>query len=220
MANSLRSEADDRRGVRRLISGLVTKEESGFADAAVARDTVRKLVVHGLRTLCMAFRLEEAHRQEIEGEIRGNRLTRRVLKAWRALVDRSGPFRIAALKQLRVVRNAARAMAPKTPGDGSTFARLLEAARAYVMRMLTLARDEIERGISAVGDEAILLWYLQMRWWGRWARQDVVAVERVWTAWVPAADQAMRKLNSWCRDMFHLRLSWRDEEQRFNTWQA
>lgn len=68
------------------------------------RSAVRTMVVGGLRLLCVATRLEREFRVNTEEQIKHNRLLRRILSSWLGVVVRGSPFRVVALRQLRLIK--------------------------------------------------------------------------------------------------------------------
>lgn len=194
-SNSLRQSEDDLLKVRRMLCGFVERGVVGDASKEEARSAVRTLVVGGLRLLCVAARLESACRGRAEETIQNNRLLRRVLTSWLRVVLRGSPLRIAALRQLRLVRAVTLPVCLACVGRGTLTT--VEGAKVLssIRTRLDAARDEIDRFFPDLGSEAVWWWYVQQKWWKWWARRPKELSRTMeWIAWSPSLELALSVL--------------------------
>lgn len=70
----------------------------------MARTTVRDMVLEGIKVLRVAVGLESLERREVEEVIQHNSTRRKIMRAWRAVEWEGGPWRVAAMRQIHLLR--------------------------------------------------------------------------------------------------------------------
>lgn len=164
-ANSLRDLKGDELAVRRLLCGFVCRGPAGEHESGEAKSTVKELIVRGLKVLCSAVRLESGLRAEVEQQIRDHSLLRKVMKAWLQVVLKGSPLRVAAQRQLRIIRVAALEICRSCTANGTMAEGIQSQVLGHVKRRVVMAREEADKFYPDLGEEAIWWWFIQSRGW-------------------------------------------------------
>lgn len=211
--NSLRDHKGDVLAVRRLLCGFVSRGPASEHEAGEVKATVKELIVRGLKVLCTAVRLESDLRAKVDQQIRDHGLLRRVVKGWLQVVLRGNPLRVAALRQLRVIRVVAREICRACTAKGAMAEGIQTHVLRVVRRRLSAAREEVDKFFPDLGDEAIWWWFIQSRGWKWWARRaEGFAKEMQWPALTPSAESAIFMLRKWDEGLMQVWCRWVSKE--------
>lgn len=203
--------------VRRMLCGFVPRAKDGCGGGKGTREAVRGTVVRGLQLLCTAAKLEDNVRYDVEVRIRQNCLLKRMISGWRRLVMEGGPLRAAAKRQSRILGHGVAWLREVLRSEGGGPRTWREMVVGSAEEDARTARQEAEQLYPVTGEEAVVSWYIQMRWWGRWAGRPGKQCNARWTGWTSAAQRALDTIERAHRGCFEGIIRWRADSRRQET---